>query len=36
MEKPGEAEDKVNSVEQVLECKNTECGNKFTIFWYDK
>jgi hypothetical protein len=36
VDKPREAEDKVSFVEQVLECKNTEYGNKFNIFWYDK
>jgi len=35
-DKPGETEDKVNSMEQVLECKNKDCGNKFIVFWYDK
>ena len=36
LEKLGEAEDKVSSLGQILECKNSECGTKFTIYWYDK
>jgi hypothetical protein len=36
LEKPGDKEDKVNFVEQMLECKNSDCGTKFNIYWYDK
>jgi uncharacterized protein YbaR (Trm112 family) len=36
LEKPGDADDKVNFVEQALQCKNSDCGAKFNIYWYDK
>ena len=36
LEKPDESEGKVNVVQQVLKCKNSSCGAKFTVFWYDK
>jgi len=35
-EKPKEDEGIVDVVEQVLECKNTDCTSKFSIYWYDK
>ncbi len=36
LDKPDESEGKVDVVEQVYECKNQSCGNKFTVYWYDK
>lgn len=36
LEKPGDVEDKVNFLELALECKTSECGTKFKIYWYDK
>ena len=36
LEKPKEDEEITDVITQVLECKNTTCGSKFTIYWYDK
>ena len=36
LDKPKEDEDVSNLVEQVLECKNSACASKFTLYWYDK
>jgi hypothetical protein len=36
LEKPKEDEEITNVITQVLECKNTTCGSKFSIYWYDK
>jgi hypothetical protein len=34
--KPRKDEGITNVVEQVLECKNSACASKFSIYWYDK
>jgi hypothetical protein len=36
LEKPGDSEDKINLVEQTLECRNLGCSAKFNVYWYDK
>ena len=36
IEKPGNQQEKVTFVEQMLECTNTDCGAKFQIYLYDK
>jgi hypothetical protein len=36
IEKPGDPQEKVSFVEQTLECTNTDCRAKFSIYWYDK
>ena len=36
LDKPKEDENMSNVVEQVLECKNSICTARFTIYWYDK
>ena len=36
LDKPKEDEDVSNVVEQVLECKNSACASRFTVYWYDK
>ena len=35
-ERPEEAEEIVDSVEQILDCKNSGCHEKFSIYWYGK
>jgi len=36
LNKPREDENVGNVVEQMLECKNSSCASKFTIYWYEK
>ncbi len=36
LDKPKEDENVSNVVEQVLECKNSACASRFTVYWYDK
>jgi hypothetical protein len=35
-ERQAETEERVSSVEQILECRNTGCTEKFNIYWYNK
>jgi len=35
-DKPKEDEGITNVIVQDLECKNTECSTKFSVYWYDK
>jgi hypothetical protein len=36
LDKPTEDEDVSNVIEQVLECKDSACASKFSVYWYDK
>ena len=36
LDKPKEDENVSNVVEQVIECKNSDCSSKFAVYWYDK
>jgi len=35
-DKPSQDEGIADVLTQVLECNNTTCASKFSIFWYDK
>ena len=35
-ETQGDSEEKVSSVEQTLECRNSGCNEKFNVYWYNK
>jgi hypothetical protein len=34
--KPSKDEEITNYIEQVIECKNQNCANKFNVYWFDK
>lgn len=36
LEKPKKDEGVSNVVEQTLECRDSTCSSKFTVYWYDK
>jgi hypothetical protein len=36
IERPAETEERVDSVEQIMNCKNSGCNEKFNIYWYNK
>lgn len=36
IERPTETEERIISVEQTVECKNSGCHNKFNIYGYNK
>ena len=36
LERPKEDEGIASVIIQDLECKNTECSKRFSVYWYDK
>jgi len=36
IDRPSKDEGIDSVVEQVLECKNSTCASKFSVYWYDK